>query len=70
MIAEKLDFWMLGKIPIKEPRQAKREEILLVHQQDFVDRFLAGDLTEKRLKTAKAPKKEIIDRTLHLVGEL
>ena len=71
MIAEKIRLLDVGKkILIKEPRQAKREEILLVHQQDFVDRFLAGDLTEKEIRRIglKPWKKEIIDRTLHLVG--
>lgn len=71
MIAEKIRLLDVGKkILIKEPRQAKREEILLVHQQDFVDRFLAGDLSEKEIRRIglKPWKKEIIDRTLHLVG--
>ena len=42
----------------------------MVHQQDFVDRFLAGDLSEKEIRRIglKPWKKEIIDRTLHLVG--
>ena len=71
MIAEKIRLLDVGKkILIKEPRQAKREEILLVHQQDFVDRFLAGDLSEKEIRRIglKPWEKEIIDRTLHLVG--
>ena len=71
MIAEKIRLLDVGKkILIKEPRQAKREEILLVHKQDFVDRFLAGDLSEKEIRRIglKPWKKEIIDRTLHLVG--
>lgn len=71
MIAEKIRLLDVGKkILIKEPRQAKREEILMVHQQDFVDRFLAGDLSEKEIRRIglKPWKKEIIDRTLHLVG--
>ena len=37
-------------IQIKEPRLANRKEILLVHELDFVDRFLSGSLTEKEIQ--------------------
>jgi acetoin utilization deacetylase AcuC-like enzyme len=57
-------------IQIKEPRLANREEILLVHEVDFVDRFLSSSLSEKEVRRIglKPWKPEIIPRTLHLVG--
>jgi acetoin utilization deacetylase AcuC-like enzyme len=59
-----------NKILIKEPRLAKKKEILLVHQQDFVDRFLNGNLSEREVRRIglKPWKNEIIDRTLRLTG--
>ena len=59
-----------NKILIKEPRLAKKEEILRVHQQDFVDRFLNGKLSDREVRRIglKPWKKEIIDRTLRLTG--
>ncbi|MBT5716636.1 MAG: histone deacetylase [Opitutae bacterium] len=57
-------------IQIKEPRLANREEILLVHERDFVDRFLSNSLSEKEVRRIglKPWKPEIISRTLRLVG--
>jgi acetoin utilization deacetylase AcuC-like enzyme len=57
-------------IEIKEPRLANREEILLVHERDFVDRFLSNSLSEKEIRRIglKPWKPEIVPRTLHLVG--
>ncbi|MBT3667458.1 MAG: histone deacetylase, partial [Opitutae bacterium] len=57
-------------IQIKEPRLANREEILLVHERDFVDRFLSNSLSEKEIRRIglKPWKPEIVPRTLHLVG--
>ena len=57
-------------IQIKEPRLANREEILLVHEVDFVDRFLSSSLSEKEIRRIglKPWKPEIVPRTLHLVG--
>ena len=57
-------------IQIKEPRLANRKEILLVHELDFVDRFLSGSLTEKEIRRIglKPWKPEIVPRTMHLVG--
>jgi acetoin utilization deacetylase AcuC-like enzyme len=57
-------------IQIKEPRLANREEILLVHEVDFVDRFLSSSLSEKEVRRIglKPWKPEIVPRTLHLVG--
>lgn len=59
-----------NKIHIKEPRLAKKEEILRVHQEDFVDRFLNGKLSDREVRRIglKPWKKEIIDRTLRLTG--
>jgi acetoin utilization deacetylase AcuC-like enzyme len=59
-----------NKILIKEPRLAKKEEILLVHQKNFVDRFLNGKLSEREVRRIglKPWKNEIIDRTLRLTG--
>ena len=36
------------RIKLKEPRLAKRSEILLIHEIDYVDRFMSGSLTEKK----------------------
>ena len=57
-------------IQIKEPRLANREEILLVHEVDFVDRFLSSSLSEKEIRRIglKPWKPEILPRTMHLVG--
>jgi acetoin utilization deacetylase AcuC-like enzyme len=57
-------------IQIKEPRLANREEILLVHEVDFVDRFLSSSLSEKEIRRIglKPWKPEIVPRTMHLVG--
>lgn len=59
-----------AKIDTKLPRLATREEILLVHDEDFVDRFLSGALSEKEVRRIglRPWKKEIVPRTLHLVG--
>ena len=59
-----------GKIDTKLPRLATREEILLVHDEDFVDRFLSGALSEKEVRRIglRPWKKEIVPRTLRLVG--
>ena len=65
---EKLD--ISGQITIKVPRLATREEVLLVHEEAYVDRFLSGDLSEKEIRRIglRPWKKEIIPRTLRLVG--
>jgi acetoin utilization deacetylase AcuC-like enzyme len=57
-------------IQIKEPRLANREEILLVHEVDFVDRFLSSSLSEKEIRRIglKPWKPDIVPRTMHLVG--
>ena len=55
---------------IKAPRLATREEILLVHEEAYAERFLSGDLSEKEIRRIglRPWKKEIIPRTLRLVG--
>lgn len=71
LLAERLrQLDQFGEIIIKEPRLATREEILLVHEEAYVDRFLSGDLSEKEIRRIglRPWKKEIIPRTLRLVG--
>ena len=71
LLADRLSVLDLdGKIDTKLPRLATREEILLVHDEDFVDRFLSGALSEKEVRRIglRPWKKEIVPRTLHLVG--
>ncbi|MBN36944.1 MAG: histone deacetylase [Opitutae bacterium] len=59
-----------GQITVKEPRLATREEILLVHDELYVENFLNGSLGEKEVRRIglRPWKKEIIPRTLRLVG--
>jgi len=71
LLADRLSVLDLdGKIDTKLPRLATREEILLVHDEDFVDRFLSGALSEKEVRRIglRPWKKEIVPRTLRLVG--
>ncbi len=71
LLAERLrQLDQFGEIIIKEPRLATREEILLVHEEAYVDRFLSEDLSEKEIRRIglRPWKKEIIPRTLRLVG--
>ena len=59
-----------NRIKIKVPRLATREEILLIHEENYINRFLAGILTEKEIRRIglKPWKPEIIARTLRLIG--
>ena len=59
-----------GLIQIKKPRLATREEILLAHDPDYVDRFLGRDLREDEIRRIglRPWKPEIVERTMHLVG--
>ena len=59
-----------GKIEVREPRPALREEILLAHDEGFVDRFLAFELNEGEIRRIglRPWKKEIVPRTMRLVG--
>ena len=71
LLAERLKKLDIEKsIQIKEPRLAEREELLLIHEEDYVDRFLSGSLSEKEVRRIglKPWKPEIISRTLRLVG--
>ncbi|MEK9772415.1 MAG: histone deacetylase [Opitutae bacterium] len=57
-------------IELRCPRAATREEILLVHDVDYVDRFLAQKLHEDEMRRIglRPWKPEIVERTLRLVG--
>ncbi len=59
-----------GLISWQTPRLASREEILLVHQKDYVDRFLSHQLLEKEIRRIglRPWKDSIVERTLRLTG--
>ncbi len=59
-----------GLIELKQPRLAKREEILLAHDAQFVDRFLARELREDEMRRIglRPWKPEIVERTMRLIG--
>ena len=59
-----------GLISWQTPRLASREEILLVHQKDYVDRFLSNQLLEKEIRRIglRPWKDSIVERTLRLTG--
>jgi acetoin utilization deacetylase AcuC-like enzyme len=59
-----------GLIELRKPRLATREEILLVHDYDYVDRFLSQTLEENEIRRIglRPWKPEILERTLRLVG--
>ena len=52
------------------PRLATRQEILLVHGMDYVDRFFNHQLSEKEIRRIglRPWKKEIVERSLRLTG--
>lgn len=71
LLAEKISLLNReNNIRITEPRLASRDELLLVHEESFIDRFIAGSLSEKEVRRIglKPWKPEIIPRTLRLVG--
>ena len=71
LLAEKISLLnRKNNIRIKEPRLASRDELLLVHEESFIDRFIEGSLSEKEVRRIglKPWKPEIIPRTLRLVG--
>jgi acetoin utilization deacetylase AcuC-like enzyme len=71
LLKEKLCPLDEGKgIKIKTPRLAKFSELCLVHEEEYVSRFLEGSLTDKEIRRIglKPWKAEIIPRTLRLVG--
>src|ERR1044071_313595 len=45
---------------ISEPRPAERDEILLVRTQDYYDRLVAGQLTEREIRRLGLPWSEIL----------
>jgi len=59
-----------GMIELKKPRLAEREEILLAHDVDYVDRFLSHQLREDEIRRIglRPWKMEIVERTMRLVG--
>jgi acetoin utilization deacetylase AcuC-like enzyme len=59
-----------GGIELKKPRLAEREEILLAHDVDYVDRFLSHQLRDDEIRRIglRPWKREIVERTMRLVG--
>ena len=59
-----------GLISWQTPRLASREEVLLVHQKEYVDRFLSHQLFEKEIRRIglRPWKDSIVERTLRLTG--
>ena len=65
---KKSESW--GNIEIKSPRKITRNELLIAHSIDYVDRFLAGNLDikeEKRIGLTPWTAK-MIERTQRLMG--
>ena len=59
-----------ASILIRNPKPIKREHLLLAHDAEYVDRFLAGSLTEKEIKRIGLTPwtDDMIQRTLLLMG--
>ena len=57
-------------IELCEPRQATRNELLIAHDADYVDRFLTGSLSEEESRRIglRPWTADIAARTLHLMG--
>jgi acetoin utilization deacetylase AcuC-like enzyme len=57
-------------IEIHTPKPIKREHLLLAHDEEYVDRFLAGTLTEKEIKRIGLTPwtEDMVQRTLLLMG--
>lgn len=57
-------------IEIHTPKPIQREHLLLAHDEDYVDRFLAGNLREKEIKRIGLTPwtDDMIQRTLLLMG--
>ena len=71
MVAEKLiDLDKDQLINWAKPRLASKEEILSIHDQDYVERFLSHQLGEKEIRRIglRPWKKAIVERTLRLTG--
>jgi len=59
-----------GGIELKKPRLAEREEILMAHDVDYVDRFLSHQLRDDEIRRIglRPWKRKIVERTMRLVG--
>jgi acetoin utilization deacetylase AcuC-like enzyme len=59
-----------GGIELKKPRLAEREEILMAHDVDYVDRFLSHQMRDDEIRRIglRPWKREIVERTMRLVG--
>jgi len=71
LLAQKLSDLNEGQlISWLTPRLAKKEEILLVHQKEYVERFFNHQLSEKEIRRIglRPWKKAIVERTLRLTG--
>ena len=71
LLADKLESMDVENlISWQVPRLASREEILLVHKEDYVDRFLNHNLNEKEIRRIglRPWKDTIVERTLRLTG--
>jgi|TARA_B110000495_G_C23041242_1_gene624711 acetoin utilization deacetylase AcuC-like enzyme len=58
------------RIKWERPRLARKEELLLVHEQSYIDRFLEQRLREDEIRRIglRPWKSEIVERTLRLTG--
>ncbi len=68
LLAERLSEF--SEIELCEPRKATRNELLTAHDEDYVDRFLTGALTEEETRRIglRPWTADIAARTLHLMG--
>tara|TARA_Y100000588_G_scaffold373411_1_gene447219 strand:+ start:948 stop:1937 length:990 start_codon:yes stop_codon:yes gene_type:complete len=59
-----------NRINWKRPRLAEKEELLLVHEESYVNRFLDQRLREDEIRRIglRPWKREIVERTLRLTG--
>ena len=59
-----------NRINWKRPRLAEKEELLLVHEESYVNRFLEHSLREDEIRRIglRPWKREIVERTLRLTG--
>jgi len=57
-------------IELKRPAPITREDLILAHDPDFVDRFLNGQLSEKKIRSIglRPWTDHIVARTLKLTG--
>ena len=59
-----------GGIELKKPRLAEREEILMAHDVNYVDRFMSHQMRDDEIRRIglRPWKREIVERTMRLVG--